>query len=257
MDCPGRDSEAFGQSCDHLPDLSGAVLGQCSAACLANGLIILSHSLVSSLHLLCILTMNSSSFSSYSQADYIPASIAQLSYDFDRQTSLSSEPSPPSKPVVEHRGHHAPRSIAELADLAKASLGEATRPFKTWLRVAESARRSGRQYQDQGDLENSFVEYAKAATVVLEKLPSHKDYRTVLNSAQRHNMGLVSRRTYIPSFDFVRQRDAVRRRDVPGRLLASASCQQDTKSARSILDHQRARRCFADLCRSINVAPFF
>jgi STAM-binding protein len=85
-----------------------------------------------------------------------------------------------------------PHSIAELADLAKQNLGDDTRPFKTWLRIAENARRDAKSFLEQGDIEGAFVEYAKAATIVLEKIPAHPEYRVLLSTTQRHNMGLVS-----------------------------------------------------------------
>ncbi|KAH8976378.1 hypothetical protein EDB86DRAFT_2765419, partial [Lactarius hatsudake] len=85
-----------------------------------------------------------------------------------------------------------PHSIAELAELAKQTLGDEARPFKAWLRIAENARRDAKSFQEQGDLESAFIDFAKAATIVLEKIPSHPDYRVLLTSTQRHNMGLVS-----------------------------------------------------------------
>jgi STAM-binding protein len=85
-----------------------------------------------------------------------------------------------------------PHSIAELAERAKQTLGEDARPFKAWLRIAENARRGAKSFYEQGDLESAFVEYAKAATIVLEKIPAHPDYRVLLSTTQRHNMGLVS-----------------------------------------------------------------
>jgi STAM-binding protein len=85
-----------------------------------------------------------------------------------------------------------PRSIAELADIAKESLGDDARPFKTWLRIAENARRDAKSFHEQGNVESAFIEYARAATIVLEKIPAHPDYRVVLSTTQRHNMGLVS-----------------------------------------------------------------
>lgn len=85
-----------------------------------------------------------------------------------------------------------PHSIGELAERAKQILGEDPRPFKAWLRIAENARRDAKSFQEQGDLESAFVEYAKAATIVLEKIPAHPDYRVLLSTTQRHNMGLVS-----------------------------------------------------------------
>jgi hypothetical protein len=59
------------------------------------------------------------------------------------------------------------------------------------LRSAERHRKAGKEYAKGGDLEAAFVEFAKAATLVLEKLPTHKDYLTVLTAEQRHNLGLV------------------------------------------------------------------
>ncbi|KAI9464131.1 hypothetical protein BJY52DRAFT_1107343, partial [Lactarius psammicola] len=85
-----------------------------------------------------------------------------------------------------------PHSIAELAELARQSIGDDARPFKSWLRTAENGRRDAKSYQEQGDLESAFIEFARAATIVLEKIPSHPDYRVLLTSTQRHNMGLVS-----------------------------------------------------------------
>ena len=95
---------------------------------------------------------------------------------------------PPSQPQPASRPH----SIAELAETAKQSLGDDSRPFKTWLRIAENARRDAKTFREQGNLELAFVEYAKAATIVLEKIPFHPEYRVLLSTTQRHNMGLVS-----------------------------------------------------------------
>ena len=98
------------------------------------------------------------------------------------------EAPPPSQLQTASRPH----SIAELADIAKQALGDDPRPFKTWLRTAENARRDAKSFQEQGDLESAFIEYAKAATIVLEKIPGHPEYRVLLSATQRHNMGLVS-----------------------------------------------------------------
>jgi ubiquitin carboxyl-terminal hydrolase-like protein len=96
---------------------------------------------------------------------------------------------PPSQPQAPPSRPH---SIAELAERAKLFLGEDPKPFKAWLRIAENARRDAKSFYEQGDLELAFVEYAKAATIVLEKIPAHPDYRVLLSTTQRHNMGLVS-----------------------------------------------------------------
>jgi hypothetical protein len=93
------------------------------------------------------------------------------------------------------QGTSRPHPIAELAERAKQSLGDdivPIRPFKAWLRIAENARRDAKVFHEQGDLKSAFVEYAKAAIIVLEKIPSHPDYRVLLSTTQRRNMDLVS-----------------------------------------------------------------
>ena len=101
-----------------------------------------------------------------------------------------AHPAPPPSQFQAPPSH--PHSIAELAERAKLVLGEDPKPFKAWLRIAENARRDAKSFYEQGDLELAFVEYAKAATIVLEKIPAHPDYRVLLSTTQRHNMGLVS-----------------------------------------------------------------
>jgi len=96
------------------------------------------------------------------------------------------DPPPPYQPASR------PHSIAELAEISKQSLGDEARPFKTWLRIAENARRDAKAFREQGNLELAFVEYAKAAAIVLERVPLHPEYRVLLSPTQRHNMGLVS-----------------------------------------------------------------
>jgi len=95
-------------------------------------------------------------------------------------------------PPSQHQPASRPRSIAELAELAKQSLGDEPRPFKTWLRTAENARRDAKTFEEQGNLELAFVVFAKAAMIVLEKIPFHPEYRVLLSRTQRVNMNLVS-----------------------------------------------------------------
>ena len=126
----------------------------------------------------------------YSQSSqFQPATFSQVHYQ--NPTTTTSNPAQPrtAPPPLEASRPH---SIAELAEMAKQSLGEDVRPFKTWLRIAETARRDAKSFQDQGDLEASFIEFARAATVVLEKIPSDPDYRVLLSPTQRHSIGLVS-----------------------------------------------------------------
>jgi hypothetical protein len=112
---------------------------------------------------------------------------------YQNPNSVPSNVVHPAPPPPQHQAPPSqPHSIGELAERAKQILGEGPRPFKTWLRIAESARRNAKSFHEQGDLESAFVEYAKAATIVLEKIPAHPDYRVLLSQTQRHNMGLVS-----------------------------------------------------------------
>jgi hypothetical protein len=108
------------------------------------------------------------------------------SFGFDIRTSLGQS-APPQLPAPSR-----PHSIAELAERAKQSLCDGVRPLKSWLKIAEKARRDARIFKERGDLELAFVEYEKAATIVLEKIPAHPDYRILLSTTQRHNIGLVS-----------------------------------------------------------------
>jgi hypothetical protein len=83
-----------------------------------------------------------------------------------------------------------PATISELAERANVPWDESG-GFKYHLKLAEKFRRDGKEYARSGDMESAFVELAKAATLVLERLPEHPDYNTKLNFNQRHNLGLV------------------------------------------------------------------
>jgi USP8 dimerisation domain len=117
-------------------------------------------------------------------------SLARMKLEIPIMTRYEQWRANPSS--VQPASHPVPHSIGELAERAKQILGEDPKPFKAWLRIAENARRDAKGFQEQDDLESAFVEYAKAATIVLEKLPSHPDYNVILSTEQRHNMGLVS-----------------------------------------------------------------
>ncbi|KAH9947862.1 hypothetical protein B0H21DRAFT_736658 [Amylocystis lapponica] len=83
-----------------------------------------------------------------------------------------------------------PATIAELAARAQDNLWDPNLPLKHWLRAAEKARRTAEAYVNGGDYERGFIEFAKAATIVLEKLPTHREYHALLNSDQRQNLGM-------------------------------------------------------------------
>ncbi|PSS34205.1 hypothetical protein PHLCEN_2v1755, partial [Hermanssonia centrifuga] len=86
-------------------------------------------------------------------------------------------------------GDH-PATIAELASIAQQDIWDASRPLKHWLRTAEKARKVGQAEAEAQNYEAAFVEFAKAATIVLERLPKHSEYQLLLNADQRHNLGL-------------------------------------------------------------------
>ncbi|KAI0372553.1 Mov34-domain-containing protein [Pilatotrama ljubarskyi] len=89
------------------------------------------------------------------------------------------------------RNHfYRPATIAELAAQAQENLWNPNLGLKHWLRTAEKARRTAEQLIQAHDYEGAFVEYAKAATIVLEKLPTHREYQTLLNADQRNNLGM-------------------------------------------------------------------
>ena len=113
-------------------------------------------------------------YQAYQDPNLAPSSLAQAA--------------PPSQPQSSSRPH----TIIELAEHAEQSLGDTTRPFEAWLRIAENAYRDAKSFYELGVLQSAFVEYAKAATIVLEKIPAQPEYRGFLSTAQRHNMGLVS-----------------------------------------------------------------
>ena len=109
--------------------------------------------------------------------------------------SSSSYPSytPGAGPSTSRSNYYRPATIAELAAQAQENLWDPSKGLKHWLRTAEKARRNAESLVANGDFEGAFVEYAKAATIVLEKLPTHREYQTLLNADQRHNLGMVSR----------------------------------------------------------------
>lgn len=91
-----------------------------------------------------------------------------------------------------HIDQYRPRTIAELAAVTNENLWDPSKPLKHWLRTAEKARKVGNAFVESRDYESAFIEFARAATLVLEKLPKHSEYKTLLSPAQRSNLGLVS-----------------------------------------------------------------
>jgi hypothetical protein len=84
-----------------------------------------------------------------------------------------------------------PPTIAELSERALDNLFDESKPLKHFLRIAEKYRKDAREYLSKGDLENAFIHFARAATLVLDKLPAHREYYTLLTPTQRSNLDLV------------------------------------------------------------------
>ena len=91
-----------------------------------------------------------------------------------------------------------PATIAELAEKSRQDPWDRNKSLKHWLRTAELARKAGKQFAEDGDYERSFVQLARAATIILERMPTHKDYHTLLSADQRRNLVLVSPSTLHP-----------------------------------------------------------
>jgi hypothetical protein len=102
-----------------------------------------------------------------------------------------------------------PATIPELAEKSREDLWDPNKHLKHWLTTATLARKSGKQYAENGDYERSFIQLARAASIILEKMPTHKDYHTLLTNSQRNNLVLVSlylfppRRVLSPTFVLV------------------------------------------------------
>jgi hypothetical protein len=78
-----------------------------------------------------------------------------------------------------------PRSVVELTEVAKQSLGSHVLSNENWLFMAESARIDAEDFYEKGKLESAFIEFTRASTIVHDKLPA-PDYRAPLSSTARH-----------------------------------------------------------------------
>jgi STAM-binding protein len=85
---------------------------------------------------------------------------------------------------------HRPATISELAERARNHTDDKS-TIKGYLRLADQLRRDGKEQAERNDLEGAFVAFARAATIVLEKIPNHREYSEVLKPAQRNNLAMV------------------------------------------------------------------
>jgi len=75
--------------------------------------------------------------------------------------------------------------------MAKLNLSDDSKDFAHHLRMAEKYRKQGKECTRKGDFEGAFVKLARAGTLVIEKLPKHRDYDSLLSATQRQNLSLV------------------------------------------------------------------
>jgi STAM-binding protein len=85
-----------------------------------------------------------------------------------------------------------PCSIPELEDRALKGLWDPSKGMKHWLKAGDGFLVTGKAHHEAGKLEAAFTEFTKAATIILERLPTHKEYYILLTPTHRHNLGLVS-----------------------------------------------------------------
>ena len=141
----------------------------------------------------------------HSASNHHPPGPGQIARAGSRDSNSSGQPSPRRDgrdPYANRERREAwdsrverktrPATIAELADKSREDLWDPNKHLKHWLRTAELARKSGKQYAENGDYERSFIQLARAATIILEWMPTHQDYQTLLNATQRSNLVLVS-----------------------------------------------------------------
>ncbi|KZV96042.1 hypothetical protein EXIGLDRAFT_833964 [Exidia glandulosa HHB12029] len=100
-------------------------------------------------------------------------------------SSAASTPAPASV-----RGAAAaPRSITELAKVAQGYAYDGSRSLKDILVGASALKKEGDRLAQEGDLENAFINYARAATIVVDRVPTHVSYHD-LSTVHRHNLKL-------------------------------------------------------------------
>ncbi|KAG9043305.1 hypothetical protein FS837_009768 [Tulasnella sp. UAMH 9824] len=85
-----------------------------------------------------------------------------------------------------------PKTIQELLQLAKNQSYNPSRDLKDQLRAAEHLRKQGKESERAGDLENAFVGFARAAIIILDKIPEHSQYHQ-LGYAQKDALAGESR----------------------------------------------------------------
>jgi STAM-binding protein len=84
-----------------------------------------------------------------------------------------------------------PRSIAELAELGNpAGLYDPRKSIREHFHLINNMRDEGYEYKTSGDVENAFITLAKAASLILDKIPNHAEY-SQLNPKQKGSLADV------------------------------------------------------------------
>lgn len=104
------------------------------------------------------------------------------------RNSHASGTSTSSTPVSGTPG--VPRTIAELGRLAQDFEYDGRRTLKDLLQEASALKKRGEQLDRDGQLEDAFLNLARAANMVVDKLPRHPSYRD-LTPQQASNLKLV------------------------------------------------------------------
>lgn len=86
------------------------------------------------------------------------------------------------------------------ADSNHDQLQDKARDLKSYLREAEKLRALATQCSIEGDLKNAYILLGNAASMALEKIPTHRDFAALLNPRQRDAVNLVSIFSIPPPF---------------------------------------------------------
>ncbi|KAJ7330951.1 hypothetical protein DFH08DRAFT_708598 [Mycena albidolilacea] len=83
-----------------------------------------------------------------------------------------------------------PATISELVTTAAETAAPPGRDLRHYIRVAGSHRRTGAASVGL-EMERAFIEYARAATLIVETIPTHRDYQGGLSTEQKRNLKAV------------------------------------------------------------------
>jgi hypothetical protein len=112
--------------------------------------------------------------------------------DIDFSTGSTKQPPPPA--ITQQRSlrnpSRRPLTMEELDARARDDLWDGKEALGHYLTIASRFRNDGNDLQAQGDYESAYVHFAKAATLVLEKMPLHREYMN-LPVEKRRNLDTV------------------------------------------------------------------